>query len=335
MMQCFAASNDNKQRRREERLLYEAFQHGRVVSIRKDLTEEPPLPPTPSLVSTSSLSSSATTTTKPKQAAFRKVLQALQEQHHQHQQLQLGRRRRRRHQEDFCLLRPQDGRLESSSKKYNQRGKYKVLKDRATGNPLSISGGGQENIQGPNGTSNGTVTASATASASATGGDGELLIRKTIRSVRHTRSCTNCKFRDWSKGDVVYLLLSNKSSHENDENEIDEEEEEEEGEEDYSYYGYGNGETQDEMDKAPTKVVLHWLCPDCALKFGMPRSYYHQNRNVLCPVASRNRPVPRELPWWSSWGGGEMFLQNCSVYDWLPDCFATYGETNNSSKFEI
>jgi hypothetical protein len=95
--------------------------------------------------------------------------------------------------------------------------------------------------------------------------NGDSILKKSINNYKTARPCTQCHFRNWSRGDTCYLMMKQKSSEE--ENEYRQ---------------------------------LLWLCPDCALKNGMPEKHYQFNINRLPPVpdevvdVTMNKPIKNE-----------------------------------------
>lgn len=114
--------------------------------------------------------------------------------------------------------------------------------------------------------------------------DGNVMLKKKIVHVNRTRSCAQCKFRDWSEDDVAFLLVRQVNTPSSS------------GEQQHQQQGAENNQRQ-----------VRWLCPDCAVKNGLPQSHYHWNRNRLPPVAdpvtdiTMNRPLggldPKDAAW--------------------------------------
>jgi hypothetical protein len=91
---------------------------------------------------------------------------------------------------------------------------------------------------------------------------GDVILKKKIVHTRRTRSCSQCKFRDWTKGDVCYLKVRNSRNS--------------------SSSPTSDNHHSDTKQEEGLQVL--WLCPDCALLHGMPEEHYHWNRNRMPPV---------------------------------------------------
>lgn len=114
---------------------------------------------------------------------------------------------------------------------------------------------------------------------------GDVMLKKQILHTRRARSCATCKFREWSKGDVCYLLVKNNKNNTN---------------------RSSRNDNKQAADDEVQQLYL-WLCPDCALQNGMPEEHYHYNRNRMPPVPdpvidiTMNREIsaidPEDVAW--------------------------------------
>jgi hypothetical protein len=88
--------------------------------------------------------------------------------------------------------------------------------------------------------------------------DGELILKKTIKSTLRAPPCRSCGFRNWVAGDTCFITQKNTREQQN------------------------------------GPIEMEWLCPGCALKRGLPRQHYRHNQYILPPAPPHVHmpPVP-------------------------------------------
>ena len=86
--------------------------------------------------------------------------------------------------------------------------------------------------------------------------EGGLVLERTLD--RKPRDCQSCGFSKWAKKDKVFIIQSGSGLSKPKENDND-------------------GENPNAIGTFVGGGSMEWVCPDCALKRGLPVEFYHKN----------------------------------------------------------